>query len=142
MDEITFETALASSRTLPNVTDLNRAFWTGGKDGQLLIQRCESCGLWVNPPEAAVCASCGGTLSPQPVNGTGTVFSFTINHQPYNPATPVPYVVALVELAEQENLRVFTNLIDVEPQAVKIGMAVNVRFEDHGEVFVPVFAPV
>jgi hypothetical protein len=42
---------------------------------------------------------------------------------------------------EQENLRLFTNLIEVEPAAVSIGMAVTVRFEDHGEVFVPVFAP-
>jgi len=140
MDETTFEQGLASSRAMPTVTDLNRAFWEGGRNGELLIQRCGSCGLWVNPPEEA-CAACSGALSPAPVSGRGTVFSFTINHQPYNPSTPVPYVVALVELAEQEGLRVFTNLIGVEPTDVVIGMAVQVRFEDHGEIFIPVFAP-
>jgi len=136
-----FNTALASTRAMPNVTDLNRHFWTGGASGQLLILRCDGCGLWVNPPESS-CPSCGGTLSPQPTTGRGKVFSFTINHQPYNPAVPVPYVVALVELGEQEGLRVLTNLIDIEPTEVEIGMPVEVRFEDHGEIFVPVFAPV
>jgi hypothetical protein len=47
----------------------------------------------------------------------------------------------LQQSQEQENLRLFTNLIEVKPAAVSIGMAVAVRFEDHGEVFVPMFAP-
>jgi uncharacterized OB-fold protein len=54
---------------------------------------------------------------------------------------PTPYVVALVELEEQADLRVFTNLVGVEPAQVAIGMPVEVRFEDHGEIFVPIFTP-
>jgi len=140
MTDALIDDELAASRSLPKVTDLNRAFWTGGKNGELLIQRCAACGLWVNPPEAA-CTSCGGTLAAEPVSGKGTVFSFTVNHQPYNPETPVPYVVAIVELDEQKDLRVFTNLVEVAPDQVQIGMPVAVRFEDHGDVFVPVFVP-
>jgi uncharacterized OB-fold protein len=125
---------------MPVVTDLNRAYWEGGRDGHLLIQRCGACELWVNPPDAT-CSSCGGALLPTPVSGHGSVFSYTVNHQRYNPATPVPYVVAIVELDEQAGLRVFTNLIDVDPESVTIGLSVEVRFEDHGDVFIPVFAP-
>ena len=125
---------------MPAVNDLNRAFWTGGKDGKLMVQRCDACGFWVNPPVAS-CPKCEGSLTAQPTSGRGTVFTFTVNHQIYNPETPVPYVVALVELDDQEGLRVYTNLIEVQPDEVRIGMPVEVRFENHGEIFVPVFAP-
>jgi uncharacterized OB-fold protein len=58
---------------------------------------------------------------------------------------PPPYVIAIVELAEQTGLRVVTNIVDCEPDSVIIGMSVEVRFEEHAldgdTVFAPVFAP-
>ncbi len=69
------------------------------------------------------------------------MFTFTVNHQPYHPEVPPPYVIAVVELSEQPDLRVVTNLVDCDPDDVRIGTAVEVRFEQHGEVFVPVFVP-
>jgi len=129
---------------LPKLQDHNRAFWTGGGDGQLLITQCTQCGLWVSPP-AAECPVCGGGVEPRPVSGRGTVFTYTVNHQPFNPAVPVPYVIAIIQLDEQEDLRIAANIVDCEPDSVCIGLAVEVRFERHdvdGEaVFVPVFAP-
>jgi uncharacterized OB-fold protein len=140
MDETSFEEALASSRILPELTERNRTFWMAGREGKLMLQRCASCRRFTSPP-AGSCPSCGGELAYEQVSGRGRVFSFTITHQPYNPAVPVPYVVALVELDDQEGLRLFTNLIAIEPADVRIGLEVEVRFEDHGEIFVPVFAP-
>ena len=131
---------LAESRFLPELTDLTRAYWTGGLDGKLLLMRCESCQTWVNPPESLTCG-CGGVLSPQESCGTGTVFTFSINHQPYNPVVPNPYVVALVEMDDQPNLRVFTNILGCEASEVSVGMTVEVRFEDHGDKAVPIFVP-
>ena len=46
-----------------------------------------------------------------------------------------------VELVEQEGLRFMTNLVNCDPESVSIGMPVRVLFEDHGEIFVPVFEP-
>jgi uncharacterized OB-fold protein len=129
-----------AARMLPPLTDLNRAFWTGGADGLLLVQRCERCGRWQHPPEAA-CASCGGSVRAEPVSGAGTVYTFTVNHHPFNPAVPVPYVIAMVVLDEQDDLRLLTNLVDVDPAAVDIGLRVRVAFERHGEHWVPVFMP-
>ncbi|EKF21234.1 hypothetical protein C731_4820 [Mycolicibacterium hassiacum DSM 44199] len=132
------------SRILPGLTDHNRAFWTGGAQGQLLITRCTGCRRWINPPEPD-CPYCGGRLDPQPVSGQGTVFTYTVNHQPFNPAVPVPYVVAIVQLDEQDDLRVAANIVDCEPDSVRIGMRVQVRFERHEvdgtDRYVPVFAP-
>ena len=84
-------------------------------------------------------------LSRDPVSGHGTVFSYTVNYQPFNPAVPVPYVIAIVELAEQADLRIASNIVDCEPDSVYVGIPVEVRFErhdvDNDSVFVPVFAP-
>jgi uncharacterized OB-fold protein len=132
------------ARMLPKLHEHNRAFWTAGADGQLMIARCTQCGLWVSPP-AADCPDCGGVLVARPVSGRGTVFTYTVNYQPFNPAVPVPYVIAIVQLEEQADLRIATNIVDCEPDSVVIGLPVDVRFERHdvdGEsMFVPVFAP-
>ena len=126
---------------MPTITRENRAFWTGGANGQLLIQHCDACGRWVHPP-AKACPSCGGgTLTPQATSGRGTVFSFTINRHPYNPAVPLPYVIAIIELAEQDDLRLITNIINCDPEQLSVGMSVRVLFEQHDEVFIPIFEP-
>ena len=132
------------ARMLPELHDQNRTFWTGGADGQLMIARCTQCALWVSPP-AADCPDCGGALVAQAASGHGTVFTYTINYQPFNPNVPVPYVIAIIQLDEQDDLRIASNIVDCEPDSVHIGMPVEVRFERHdvddGSVFVPVFAP-
>jgi uncharacterized OB-fold protein len=73
------------------------------------------------------------------------VFTYTVNYQPFNPAVPVPYVIAIVQLAEQNDLRIATNIVDCESDSVYVGLPVEVRFERHDvdneSIFVPVFAP-
>jgi uncharacterized protein len=130
------------ARMLPALNEHNRAFWTGGGGGRLLISWCANCELWIAPP-AGECPDCGGALVGRPVSGRGTVFTYTINYQPFNPAVPVPYVIAIVTLEEQSDLRIATNIVDCEPDSVHIGLPVEVRFEHAAgdDVFVPVFAP-
>jgi uncharacterized OB-fold protein len=131
-------------RILPKLHEHNRAFWTGGADGRLMVDRCTQCGLWVSPP-AADCPDCGGGVVASAVSGLGTVFTYTINYQPFNPTVPVPYVIAIIQLDEQDDLRIASNIVDCEPDSVDVGMPVEVRFERHDvdddSVFVPVFAP-
>ena len=55
--------------------------------------------------------------------GRGTVYSFTVNHHPKVPAFDYPLVVVLVEL--EEGVRLISNLLDVEPADVEIGMPVQ-----------------
>ena len=127
-------------RILPPLTSLNRAFWTGGAQGQLLILRCEACRRWVHPVSPG-CPDCEGALAPEPVSGRGSVFTFTVNDQPFNPKVPLPYVIAIVELVEQPDLRIPTNIVGCEPDELRCGMPVRVLFEQHGEFFVPLFEP-
>jgi uncharacterized protein len=134
-------TEAPAPRILPPLTDLNRPFWTGGQAGQLLVQRCTECRRWTHPP-AEKCVACEGALAPEPVSGTGTIFSFTVNHQQFHPDVPPPYVIAIVVLDEQEDLRIPTNIVHCEASDLDCGMPVRVVFEQHGEYFVPLFEPI
>ena len=127
-------------RILPALDDRNRPFWTGGTQGELLIQRCTSCARWLHPA-ADRCPACGGEMTFQPVSGKGTLFTFTENFQQFHPDVPPPYVVAIVQLDDQDDLRLPTNIVGADPASLRCGMPVRVVFERHGEVFVPVFEP-
>jgi uncharacterized OB-fold protein len=126
---------------LPKLTERNRPFWTGGARGELLIQRCSGCGRWVHPPTDA-CPGCGGELRPEAVSGRGTIFTFTENHQQYHPDVPPPYVIAIVVLDEQNDLRLPTNIVHADAGELRCGQPVQVCFEEQGEIYVPVFEPV
>ena len=133
------ETGSGPQRILPKISEFNHHFWCGGKDGQLHILRCEECGTWIHP-FAARCPKCRSSkVEPQAVSGRGTVVGFTVNHQPWIPGVPVPYVVAIVELEEQSNIRLMTNLPKTPIEDVRIGLPVKVYFEENGEIFLPLF---
>lgn len=125
-------------RVLPRLDEENEFFWTSGRDGTLRFLCCAACSYFVHPP-APVCPRClGRDVVPTAVSGRGTVHSYTVNHQPWD-GSPVPYVIALIELEEQEHLRLTTNVVGCDPDEVEIGMPVEVVFEDHDPVFLPLF---
>jgi uncharacterized OB-fold protein len=129
-------------RIVPELTSRNEYFWRSGRDGVLRILWCEACRLYLHPP-TPVCRSCGSMhVSPRPVSGRATVYSYTVNQYRYNPELEPPYVVAQVDLVEQDGLRLMTNIVGCEVGEVRIGMPVEVVFAEHDEVFVPLFVPV
>jgi uncharacterized OB-fold protein len=129
-------------RLLPSLNQYNRDFWTGGRSGELRIQRCGSCAYYIHPP-APVCRRCKAMsgLDPVAVSGDAAVVTYTINHHPWAEGQQ-PYAMALVQLAEQADLRLVTNIVGCDIGDVAIGMRVHVRFEQVDDVFVPLFAPV
>ncbi len=106
---------------------------------QLLIEHCENCAHWVHPA-AGTCRDCGGPLEAKPVSGQGSVFTYTVNYHAFNPEIETPYVIALVELAEQDGLRVAANIVDCEPDSVTCGMRVE-ALPEPGPGGAPRFAP-
>ncbi|QJQ31438.1 DNA-binding protein [Sphingomonas lacunae] len=126
---------------LPELTPENRAFWTGGADGQLMIARCGDCDWRIHPPQL-VCPAClSEAVEAQPASGCGTIESWTINHQPWMPGLEVPYALAIVSLDDQPGVRITAQLRDVALDAIQIGMAVKVGFEPREDVHIPVFLP-
>jgi uncharacterized OB-fold protein len=127
-------------RLAPHLTEQNRAFWTGGARGELLIQRCAACRRWVHPPIDS-CPLCGGELRPEPVSGTGTLFTYTVNAHQFHLDVPPPNVIVIVQLDEQEDLRIATNLVGADDAEIRIGLPVRVLFEHQGDIYYPLFEP-
>ena len=127
-------------RVLPRLDDTNRFFWTSGADGRLRFLRCGDCRRYVHPPVPRCSYCLGASLSPEVVSGRAVVHSFTVNHQQWIPGSD-PYVIGLVTIDEQDDVRLTTNLVDCDPDDVHIGMAVSVTFEEAEDVWLPLFAP-
>ena len=128
-------------RILPRLGGATEFFWASGADGQLRFLRCQSCGYYVHPPSPICPVDLSKDLAPEPVSGRGTVHTFTVNHQPWIPGYETPYAVAIVELEEQEGLRLMTNVVGCPPEDVRVGMPVRVTFEHHDDVWLPLFTP-
>lgn len=73
------------------------------------------------------------------MSGRGRVVTYTVNHQRWTPDLDVPYVVAIVELIEQAQLRFLSNVIGCPPEEVAIDMPVRVIFQQVEEVWLPLF---
>ena len=128
-------------RVLPRITEANAGFWTSGADGILRILRCSDCRYWVHPPRP-LCPHCRrSTLSWTATAGRAELFTYTVNRKAWHPDVPVPYVIAIVELAEQRGLRLTTNVVNAEPGQLRIGMPLQVTFVEQDGVFIPLFEP-
>ncbi|MGD9693897.1 MAG: Zn-ribbon domain-containing OB-fold protein [Acidimicrobiia bacterium] len=99
-------------------------FWEALRGGNLALCRCSGCRTWIQPPLAR-CRVCGEATAFERVSGEGHVYSFTVVHHAAVPGFTPPYMIALVELAEQAGLRVPALLVEVEPVQVHVAMAVE-----------------
>ena len=125
----------------PPLTHRTEQYWRSGSDGVLRIARCQDCGRYLHPP-TPICPRCRcREIVFTPVSGRGAVHSYTLNRYQWSPGMTPAYVIAEVALEEQEDLLILTNIVGVEPEAVRIGLPVHVRFEPAGEAWLPVFQP-
>jgi len=128
-------------RPLPLLTLDTEFFWTSGADGHLRIQQCKSCTGLIHPPQP-ICRYCRShDLSPLVVSGRGIIAGFTINERFSLPGLKPPYVVAQVALDEDTRVRLTTNIIDCDHDELVLGMQVEVVFEQHEDVWLPLFRP-
>ena len=125
-------------RTQPTRTAFSEPWFSACAEGRLLIQRCEDCGHYQFYPRV-ICSSCASSnVQWVEASGKARLTSFSVVRRAVSRAYEAPYVVALVEL--QEGPRMMSNIIDVDPQTVRIGAPLSVRFESWSdEVTLPVF---
>lgn len=117
-------------KPLPDIEPGTQPFWEALRRHELIFQRCRSCEHEFGPYQP-VCPSClSEDLEDRKSNGRGTVYSFSVVHRAPMPAfrADIPYVVALVQLAEGFYLA--TNIVGCPADQVKIGMAVEVDYLD------------
>ncbi|HEU5026989.1 MAG TPA: OB-fold domain-containing protein, partial [Spirillospora sp.] len=130
-----------SGRALPEITELDAFFWTSGADGRLRFQECASCATLVHPPQP-VCRHCRGTtMTERAVSGFATLIGFTVSHRFRVPGLPAPYAVAQVAIEEDPRVRLTTNAIGCDPGDLRLGMRMEVVFENVEDVWLPLFRP-
>lgn len=128
-------------RPLPELTPENTAFWTGGAKGKLMIVFCDDCAAAIHPPQV-VCPKClSENVKPQAVPGTGTVYTYTVNHQPWMPGMVVSFALAVVDVDGAPGVRVTAEVVGAMPDRVRIGQRMQVRFLAMDDVWVPQWEP-
>ena len=131
-----------SNKPVPLQDELSRPFWDAAKERRLAVQRCVSCGYYNHPPRRFCDACLAQDLRFEPVSGRGVVYTFTVMHQRDVAGfeEDAPFINVVVELIEQPQLLMVSNLPIADRARVTIGAAVQVDFEDRGEgVVVPQF---
>jgi uncharacterized OB-fold protein len=115
-------------RPLPATEGPDKPFWQALRRREVRVQRCNNCRTH-RFPATRYCAHC---LSEDhewiAVAPTGTLETWCVFHRPYFEDMPVPYTVLQVRL--DCGVRLFSNPMDVETSALRIGMPVEGAFED------------
>jgi hypothetical protein len=131
-----------SEKAVPTPTPESQPYWDAAARHELCLPRCLNCGCLHFYPRA-YCPHCSSAdLAWERVSGRGTLESFVINHTPApGYEDEGPYSIALVMLAD--GVRLMCNIVDVEqtPEALRIGMPVEVTFEERGSITIPQFRP-
>jgi uncharacterized OB-fold protein len=130
------------TRAQPPVTPTTQPFWDATRDRQLVLQWCLTDDHPIFFPREVCPVTLDANFEWRPASGLGTVYSFTVENRPQNPGmrSMAPYVVALIDL--DEGVRLLSNVVGCAPEAVAVGMEVQVTWEplDDGR-HLPQFEP-
>jgi uncharacterized OB-fold protein len=126
---------MARKITSPVVNAETKAFWDAAREGRFIIPICTACGKAHWYPRA-ICPFCAGeSIEWRNASGKGTIYTYSAMRR-----VKEPYIIAHVTLAEGPTM--LTNLVDCDPDQVRIGQLVAVVFQnsDNGQP-VPTFKP-
>ena len=132
-----------TGRPLPVPDERSREFWASSAAHTLVLARCARCVTFSHPPDT-VCPHCG-SIDPDfaftPVEGSGSIRSWTVMRQSFLPGFDVPFVLVDVEMSVQADLRLIGRLVDGPGAPLRVGAPVRGAFEEVAPgVAVPAFA--
>ena len=129
-----------STKAAPRPTPETQPFWDGCAASELRLQRCTHCDAHYFPPRP-FCPDClSADVVWEAISGRGTLHTYVINYRAA-PGFEAPYAIAVVQL--EEGPRMMSNIVGVDQtsEALELDMALEVTFEERGDVHVPVFRP-
>ncbi len=128
---MTQDDASGYDKFLPEgIPDWQMPFWDSLRVHDVRVQRCDGCGQFRYIPKE-LCHNCHTVAASwTAIAGEGTVYSYTVVRRAPTPAyqRDAPYVIAHVDMAE--GFRMISNLVDVAPEDVRIGMPVRINYID------------
>jgi len=117
-------------------------FWKNCAQKVLAFKTCSACG-YVHHPPLPICPTCQSkTLIWKVAPETALLYSYTIVHHAVHPdiVAHVPYNVAVVLFPELNDLRLVSNVVDVTPGELEIGMPLHLVWEPcDDKMFLPRF---
>ena len=121
-------------------------FWDATARHELVAAQCADCGAFRMPP-TPFCPCCQSQrIDWRMLSGRGEVYSYTIVERAILAGMDehLPYVPAVITLEGAGGVRLISNVVEVEVAAMRIGMAVQVVWDDVPDigVAVPRFVPV
>lgn len=128
-------------KPLPQPTPTSQPYWDGLRARRVMLQYSPSSDQWVHYPRNRAPGTLADDLEWREVSGEGQVYTFTVARRPTAPAwaEDTPQMIAVVEL--DEGPKITTELVEVDPDAIRIGMRVKPVFQDEGAVTLLRFAP-
>jgi uncharacterized OB-fold protein len=124
---------------VPIPNPFTETYWDAAQEGRLLVRRCHTCGNAHHPPRPACPICWSAEVDWEEAAGAGTLYSWSVIHE--NDLAPfsagLPYVVAVVELAEGP--RLMTTIIDSDPDDLHVDAPVSVVFVHRDGVSFPAF---
>jgi uncharacterized OB-fold protein len=130
------------SMPMPMANAITLPWWQAAAEHRLVVQRCTSCEPTRLPP-APLCPECRSEESDwKEVSGRGEVYTYTTVHRPIAAGQELPFVIAVIALEDSGGLRLISNLVNVDPQDLEIGMPVELVWEDmSADLAIPRFRP-
>jgi uncharacterized protein len=131
------------TKPLPVADADSKEFWDSCHRHEMQMQKCDQCHKFYYPP-GPICPHCfSNNIKWEKVSGKGEVYSFVIVRRAPGPdwEKDVPYVMADIQLPE--DIRMISNVVGCKPEDVKVGMKVEVTYDDvTEEISLPKFKPV
>ena len=130
---MTFEYVPGIPLIHPYVDETNRGYWESLKTHVLSVEQCQNCGHRIHPPRP-MCPRCLSTeMGWTAAATTGVVHTWVTFTSPRSayPGIKCPYAVAVVELAD--GIRIVSNIVEMDPADIYIGMPVEAVFMDIDE---------
>lgn len=133
---------MSTAKPVPRITPDNAPFWEGCRQHRIMLPTCIHCHRPHWPP-GPVCPYCfRNELAWKQASGLGVVSSWVVVHKAWLPAfeADLPYNAVQVEL--EEGVRLTGNLVGAGNEALRVGLAVEVVFDDVTlETTLPRFRP-
>ena len=121
---------MSDQRPLPEPTPVSQPFWGALREHRILIQYSPSAGKYVFYPRTLTPGTLADDLEWREIDGAGTLYTYTVARRPTGPpwSDHLPQLLAVVEW--DVGPRVSTELVEVEPEDIRIGMWVSPVFCD------------
>ena len=121
----------AMAKPMPVPTPTTQPFWDALREHEIRIQYSPSAARYVFYPRILAPGTLADDLEWREISGAGSLYTFTVSYRPVSPhfADEVPQLLAIVQW--DEGPRFSTEIVDAEPEALRVGMRVRPVFTDY-----------